>query len=269
MYILNKTKSGLKKIKSYYLYYTRSYKYADNLYPGTFLSRSSKVSKTLLNPAPEIIYTFWTGDNELTPNRKKGLESLRKNTEVEVKLITQKNLDKYILKDYPLHKAYEYLSYVHRADYLRCYFMLHYGGGYADVKPFNHSWKKAFEKLNNDSEKWVIGYQELGAWGVPVVQGKLGKDIKTYYLYLLGIISFVFKPYSPIAQEWMDELNLRLDENYEVLKRNPAIDPFGTNNNYPIPWSYILGQILHPLFLKYHDKTIKTKKLIPVLKNYR
>ncbi len=269
MNFILKVKSGINKFRSIILYVFRTYKYQNNKYPNTFLANVPKVMKAHLKQAPEIIYTFWTGDNELTPNRKKGLESLRKNAGIEIKLITPQKLDKYILKDFPLHEAYEYLSLNHRSDYLRAYFMLHYGGGYADIKLYKHSWKKAFEKLNASSDKWALGYRELGAWGVPKLSGKLGKDLKKYYLYLIGNGAFIYKPNSPIAKEWMEEVHRRLDGYYEKLKENPAEDVFGSNENYPIPWAHLTGEIHHPLALKYHDKTLKSKSVLPSMKNYR
>ena len=73
----------------------------------------------------------------MSDKRKKCLDSIKQNIGVKVILITPNNLDKYILKDYPLHKSYKYLSEVHKSDYLRTYFMHHYGGGYTDIKNTN------------------------------------------------------------------------------------------------------------------------------------
>jgi hypothetical protein len=43
----------------------------------------------------------------------------------------------------------------------------------------------------------------------------------------------------------------------------------GDNDGYPIPWTEILGQIFHPLCLKYFEKIIYSNKIKPVLSNYR
>jgi len=64
---------------------------------------------------------------------------LKENSGVKVELITSKNLTKYIKPEDPLPEGFQYLHYVHRADYLRTYFMHHYGGGYADIKTFPYS----------------------------------------------------------------------------------------------------------------------------------
>ncbi len=264
--IINKI---LRKINSYISYYFKLYKYDSKKYPDSFVSKQPKIKNVKLENAPKIIYTFWTGNNPITPNRQKGLESLRKKTQVKVKLITPENLQAYILKDYPLHPAYEYLSLIHRSDYLRAYFMLHLGGGYADIKKYSHLWKKAFEELNSRDDKWAIGYRELGAWGVPKIPGKLGQDLKKNYLYLIGNGAFIYKPQSPIAKEWMQEVHNRLDFFFEALKKNPAKDIFGSNPEYPIPWAHLMGEIHHPLLLKYHERILHDKSLLPSMKNYR
>ncbi len=258
-----------RKFIAYKNYILKTYKYNEELYPNTFLGKKTKKEIDTLSSAPKIIYIFWTGDNPITPNRQKGIDSLIKNAKVPVKLITPKNLQEYILDDFPLHKAYQYLSLNHRSDYLRAYFMLHYGGGYADIKLYNKSWKRAFNRLNGNNDKWVIGYREVGAWGIPQVGGKLESDLKRNYLSLIGNGAFIYKPHSPIVKEWMYELHQRLDNYYELLKDNPATDIFGKNPNYPIPWAHLTGEIHHPLVLKYHDKLLFDNSLKPSFKNYR
>jgi hypothetical protein len=58
------------------------------------------------------------------------------------------------LPEYPLHPAFKYLSYVHKSDYLRSYFMHFYGGGYADIKKYssNNNWKECFNLLNSNTD---------------------------------------------------------------------------------------------------------------------
>ena len=75
------------------------------------------------------IFCFWTGDNKMSENRLDAIASLRDKAEVEIVLVTPADLDKFILTGFPLHKGFQYLSAVHKSDYLRCYFMHHYGAG--------------------------------------------------------------------------------------------------------------------------------------------
>jgi hypothetical protein len=71
------------------------------------------------------LFCFWTGDNPMTPNRLKALSTMR-NSGLDVIFLTQKNIDTWVLDADPLHPAYQYLSAIHRADYLRMYFMHNY-----------------------------------------------------------------------------------------------------------------------------------------------
>ena len=80
-----------------------------------------------------VIYCFWFGP-EMSDNRKKCFESIIQNSKVGVRLVTKHNLQEYNLADSPIHPAFQYLSATHKSDYLRCYFMYHYGGGYTDIK---------------------------------------------------------------------------------------------------------------------------------------
>lgn len=114
------------------------------------------------------IYILWTEDNPLTENRINSINQLKLISECNIILINNENLSKYILSEYPLHPAYNYLSAVHKSDYLRTYLMHFHGGGYSDIKKTKGSWKKSFENLYN-SDKWIIGYQEIKNGNAPTV----------------------------------------------------------------------------------------------------
>jgi hypothetical protein len=249
------------------------YHYDAKRYEGTFLEQPSEFeySDNLEKYVDRVIYIFWTGDNEITANRLEGIKSLEKVSGVEVKLITPKNLSDYIKEDDPLPEAYQYLSFVHRADYLRSYFMYHYGGGYADIKTYCKSWIPAFEKLEK-SNAFVIGYPEVGFWGAAnqdIESGFLKEDLKNYWRYLIGNGSYICRPHTRFTAEWHAEAKRRLVELTNVLRDHPAADPFGRNADYPVKWSGLLGSIFHPLCLKYHDRLLKDMALMPSFKNYR
>lgn len=275
-----------------------TYTFSKDKYPHSFLVNSYEANYSG-EKAPEVIYCFWTGDNPLTENRKKGIKALEENAGVPVKLITPENLAQYIKPEFPLHKGYELLSFVHRSDYLRCYFMHHYGGGYADIKPFNHSWKPAFEELNSKKDKHIIGYPELLYGGLTPVKHNFLADKSIYKNYeerlnsekmvfkdltkhtplLVGTCSFICKPNTNFTKEWYEELHKRMDTAYDFLSnftenmdnKEHIIynDEDYPNIGYPIPYFHLLGQIIHPLMLKYHNHIIQYKKLLPVLKDYR
>src|SRR5690606_1936777 len=103
------------------------FSFRESNYSGSFIVRYPKEAKIIDYKANTVLYAFWTGNNELTENRLRCLESIKKNSGVPFVLVTPGNLEEYIVNEHPLHPAYEYLSLIHRSDYLRCYFMHHHG----------------------------------------------------------------------------------------------------------------------------------------------
>ena len=244
------------------------YKYRSQRYQGTFLAKVDKATDIKTNRYFEpIIYCFWTENNEMSENRKNCLQSIIERSGVPVQLITPKNLGEYILKEHPLHPAFQYLSAVHKSDYLRCYFMNFYGGGYSDLKMCLNSWTTGFETLRN-TDKWILGYRETRRKDLAVVDGNIRVDLRRHFLSVIGNCSYICVPNSPFTQEWYSELISRMDGYAEKLKNNPG-NIWGDNEGYPIPWTNILGSIFHPLCLKYSEKIIQSKLIKPGLKNYR
>ena len=257
-----------------------SYTFKKEKYLHSFLVNDYEI-EYMNKSAPEVIYCFWTGDNPITENRKKALKILQENSEIEVKLITPNNLTDYIKPEYPLHKGYELLSLTMRSDYLRCYFMHHHGGGYADIKPFNYSWKPAFEMLNKEQDKFVIGYPELLNGGLSPAEHrfilnhnyvnyeamlasekKIFTDLAKHTPLLIGNCGFICKPYTPITAEWYNEVHQRMDELFDYYNK------INFRESNSIPYFYLV-QIFHPIILKYHKNIIQYKKLLPILKDYR
>jgi hypothetical protein len=255
------------KIYKFYTLYIVPFKYKEERYLDSFISKNKKDDTVQLENAKEVIYIFWTGHNDISENRLKGINSLRRLSGVEVVLITPENLDVYILDDYPLHPAYQYLSLIHKSDYLRCYFMLHHGGGYADIKPCLRSWKSLFNILNNSDNKWCISERERFVGGVPDIKGQIGIDMKKYHNNLITNCVFIYKPNSPILREWMEETHNRLDQLLLKLQENPG-NQYGSAD-YPVPWSFIMAQIMHPLVLKYHERIICKDIQLYSTENYR
>lgn len=107
--------------------------------------------------APNIVWCAWTGDNELSPNRKAALESIRaSNPAGDVILVTPENVADFMVEGSPFHPIYEHLSLVHRSDYLRAYLMYHHGGAYTDLKRQRGSLTEAIELLNADPDRWLV-----------------------------------------------------------------------------------------------------------------
>lgn len=222
------------------------------------------------------LYVFWTGDNEIPDIRMDCINSIRANSKANVVLVDNKNLSDYI-SPCDIHPAYHFLNLAHKADYLRCYFMHHFGGGYCDIKKVSNSWEPSFSLLSNDDNLMCVGYPEVNRWGV----GNLYKSYKLLnksnmellkkqalyrfyqlnYKKLIGNCAFIFKPNTPITQEWWNSLNMRLDYLLPDLQKNPAKYPKdyrgkfydGVRSDYAVPWSFILADIIQPLSYKYRN----------------
>ncbi len=244
------------------------YRFDKNKYPGLFLQNDYEPFPDIESKVERVIWCFWTGDNEMSENRKRGYESLVKNSGVEVRLITPENLPEYILPEYPLHPSFDNLSLVHKSDYLRCYFMHFYGGGYSDIKPNYKNWQQSFEKLINSEDYYVLGYTELSGLGMGRGQGEIDKDLIKNYLSCVGTGAFICKSNTKFTTEWYIELNKRMDLYCEDLKKTPG-DIKGRNVGYPIMLLAILSQIFAPLCLKYKNHIIHDNTVIPELTNYQ
>lgn len=217
---------------------------------------------------PRKIFVFWTGTNELTENRKRCLTVLKQKSGIEIVLISPENLHHYILPEHPLHPAYPYLSLVHKSDYLRCYLMNFYGGGYSDIKECRYNWVPFFEQIEA-SNAFIIGYPECKKRALPQVKEKsIQHDMNAYFSQLLGNGAYICRPNTPFTNEWYHELMHRMDHYQDQLKQCSG-NILGDNEGYPIPWSNILGEIFHPLCLKHSKYLLRNSKLKPVCKNYR
>lgn len=262
-----------QQVKTYGYSLLFPYRYDDSRYAGTFLQNTPAYpyEEDLQAPVSRVIYVFWVGDDDIPPIRMNGIESLKRYSGVEVKIITLDNLSDYIVDNDPLPEEFNHLCFVHRADYLRTYFMYHHGGGYADIKPNTGSWVRAFNRLDSSSA-YAIGYPEVGFEGVAnqnIDNELLRHDTHFYWRYMIGNENYIFRPHTKFAAEWLTECKRRVIGFSNELRLHPAQDPRGKTGGYPVPWSYILGQIFHPLCLKYHDKLLKDKSLMPSFENYR
>ena len=244
------------------------YQFDPKRYPDLFLSKNYEPFPNITSKVDKVIYCFWTGENEMSGNRKKGYESLVKNSGIEVKLITPKNLGEYLLPEHPLHPAYDNLSLVHKSDYLRCYFMHFHGGGYSDIKTNYNNWEKAFDSLQSNPNKWLLGYTELTPFGMGKDQGNIDQDLQYYYKSCVGTGGFICRSNTRFTAEWFVELNKRMDAFSAELEKFPG-DVKGRNAGYPIGLLVILSQIFAPLCLKFKENIIHNDVTLPVLTDYQ
>ena len=198
-----------------------------------------------------IVYMFWTGDNPLTKSRLDSLYQFTSVSKSKIVLVANEMLSDFVPD---LHPAYQYLSFTHRCDYLRTYFMHHYGGGYSDIKRTTGSWEESFKKINESDEIYGVGYKEVGPWGVVNLPNneEFTKILHDNWEKLIGNGAYIFKNDTEFTREWYSSMIKVLDNKLEELKKNPAKDP--RDRNYAIGWCEILGDIFHPLCYKYYTK---------------
>jgi hypothetical protein len=217
------------------------------------------------NIRDKTIFTFWTGTNIMSETRIRCLLDIAIVSRCNVILVTPTNLHDYI-KSEDLHPAYKYLSETHKADYLRTYFMHHYGGGYSDIKQQTGSWENSFNYMECNKSIYICGYPESG-------EGDIAGDdtIKTLWRDLVGNCAYICRPNTPFTQKWYGEMVKLLDSKLEVLKVHPATFPqdcVERGTGYPIEWNEMLGRIFHRVLCEFKDKVIKGVPRL-VFNNYR
>lgn len=223
------------------------------------------------------LFTAWMGPGEMSSNRQTAFTQLALNCGVPLCVISNKNIDSWVHPDYPLHKAFKYLSAVHQCDYLRCYVLHVYGGGYTDIKPSNKDWNKFFHMLSLRPDMFGAGYTEIGSQGIARVGGIIEHEMKLNFQRLIGVCSMIARPQSEFTFKWFAEVNLHLDRNFDELIKHPARHPqdhYGVSygngqlSNYPIAWTGLGGDILHPLIYVNHEKFLHLD-IAPIFSNYR
>lgn len=209
----------------------------------------------IFNGLPKVVYQFWTGDNPMTENRKLGIESARSNFGVRECLVDGKDLAGMKLP-HPLHPAYRFLSTNHRSDYLRCYFMNFFGGGYADIKIYgpDNNWKKSFDSMGKVPEVMVCGAEEIPG-GSPVMEYENDATRKK----LLANCFFICRPHTEFTEIWFARVEKYLDGMLGRLSRHPSTEPFG-GPGYPVPWAAVQGCIFHRMCVEQYDKDMSAMR---------
>ena len=230
------------------------------------------------SPVPRRVFVVWLGPPMAAP-RAESLAVIRRHVGVETVLLTEASLGDWVTADAPLHPAFAWLSAVHQADYLRCHLMHHHGGGYVDLKPLEADWRPSFDWLDAAAEALAIGYREPGPGGVaslglgevlgPRILSRAWwrrRWLQLNHRSLIGTCGFIFRPRSPLTAAWHAELWRRLDAFAPLLAEHPARHPRdragfaidGRPSGYPVPWTALLGDILHPLAWQHRHRILKT-----------
>ena len=222
------------------------------------------------------IFCFWEGT--MSPSRETCFSSLINNSRCPVVYMSH---DSFVYdwqkEKSPIHPGYHYLSSTQKSDYVRGYMMHHYGGGYTDIKYTTKRWDTAFDELSKSRFHLGAGYTEIGPHGVAPIDGPLGDEMRANSDQLIGMCSFIFKPYTPLTDEWFKNLHQMLDDIYPILEKNPAqyhadhkgfILPSGVPSGYPIRWTGVGGDIVHPVVYKYRSEILHVD-IAPQFDNYR
>ncbi len=222
------------------------------------------------------VFCMWTGTNPMSTDRIQALFSIFNHVHCPVAYLNSASYRTWQLDDAPFHPAFEYLSETHKSDYLRVYLMHHHGGGYTDIKHTQRSWRPHFEALIR-SDKWCLGYTEIGPKGVAPVGGALQDELAAHHDQLIGLCAFIFRKQTPLTQAWMDQTHALLDAKHDSLRQHPARHPQdrqgasfsdGSVSPYPLQWTELLGNIFHPLIYRFRDQVLHAD-IAPSFSQYR
>jgi hypothetical protein len=225
---------------------------------------------------PLQLFSAWMGPGPMSSDREAALKVITMHCGVPLHFVSHFNLKSWIHDDYPLHKGFKYLSAVHQCDYLRCYLLHVYGGGYTDIKPSTYNWNGFFSMLQL-TEMVGAGYTEISSNSVARVGGVIEEEMKNNYQKLIGVCSLIVTPLSEFSRKWFNNINIILDNNMEELAINPAKHPQdhfgvsfenGTSSKYPIAWTGLGGDILHPLIYE-NSQSFLHLNMAPNFRNYR
>ena len=222
------------------------------------------------------IFSGWMGPGPMSAPREAALLSMIRNNGCANVHLTRATLADWVHADFPFHPAFPLLSAVHQCDYLRCYVLHVYGGGYADVKPTHTNWNPLFAALEQ-SPAQGLGYTEIGPHGIAQVGGALEVEMKANYQHIVGVCAMIFKARSPFTTAWFAALNALLDDRLAALQQHPARHPqdrFGATftdgsvSQYPLAWTAVGGDLFHPMAWQHRDSILHAD-IAPSFENYR
>jgi hypothetical protein len=217
-----------------------------------------------INGVPKVVFVCWFGgykvDYQKMPKyRFEAFKSLVENIGVPVILITSKNYTNFIKQNHPIHPSFNLLSGNHKSDYIRAYLLHYYGGGYHDIKHRKESWKDCWGDWLFDNNIWIFGRREntRRAIGYPPNESYICKNY--YKLVTMGWV--ICKPNTKFTQILLQKIEDVLTKKYFELELYPGINSGGyyhenpfqmaEENNYPLRWLEIMGEISHPLMLEF------------------
>ena len=224
-------------------------KFDDLLFTKTYIQLVNSTDTIPGVEVPNVVFVCWTGENPITKRRKELLQSLKSKLEIPIVMVDTNNLSSFVLYDHPLHAGYQYLTPIIKSDYLRCYFMHHYGGGYSDIKAATGSWLQGLHEIQNNPTIYLMGVPEIGEHGVPVA---CGKAVQRLWKKLVCNGAFICRAQTPFTLKWYSRLLQVMDNKLEQLILHPPKDirdykgkklSDGSISQYPIEWGELMGYI--------------------------
>lgn len=244
----------------------RGYSYDPARHADTFLA--GDVPGGGSSDFPARVFVVWAGANEMSENRRRNLEVIRRRIGLPVELVTPETLHDWLVPGHPLPPTYEHLSLIHRSDYLRGYLMHHHGGAYVDIKEPLGSWGPSHDRMADDPDAWVTSYRASHANWIGKLRGRTGRDILVNYRLMFGKSGFMMRSHTPLTAAWMAQMDAVLDSRSERLADHPG-GVFGDDSEYPLSWTDLLGRVLDPLTLKYADHVRYDERMLLRFEDYR
>jgi hypothetical protein len=242
----------------------------------------NKASTRLLGKVPRKVWAFWFGP-PMEGARLAAFNQLKQNIGVPVHLVKSEDLHKFNLTYSPMHPLIGKvgLSAIHIADYLRAYFMAHFGGGYHDIKPHLQSWKSSFDEFDKDENLWLYGVNECGHDCIGCDQSSVIPEscphprnmtglydlfgggpggccelIRSQAQKLVSNGAYIMRPGTLMTSSWLDIVESHLDAKMDDVLKHPAPyvrccgDP---TPPYPFRWAELHGEAFHPVQFFYNS----------------
>jgi len=257
------------------------------------------------DPVPPVVWVFWNHEYALEGAGLEVFNSMGVVLDVAVQLVTPDKLEEYNVTEEPFHKAFRYLAPNHKVDYLKAYFMHHYGGGVLPIKKRkdNTTWTAPFEYVGSNETNWFLGTASKedvvcdesnidDAWckelqfksdntyaetrgGMASWEASKGPCCKKVINQLNSNTNhstfwprhdgYIMRKGTPFTEQWLKLVHEHLDAKMKVLSAHTApAEPccVSKNENYPLRWEELRGEIWSVLLQKYHSHVKFDNKLV-------
>jgi hypothetical protein len=176
-----------------------------------------------------------------SPNRMAIIQEMQEILQVRVVLLSEHNMAP--LLKWPVQPAVWFLSAVHKADYFRICFTLHYGGGYSDLNHMVEPWAPHFAEFD-DPDVWIVGIPETKG-GVAASPGASYPDDYHQKMIVNGLM--ISRPHITIMRQVHGKQHAILDTLARDLELHPPPQQrccFDHENGYPLRWAQLMGELM-------------------------